>query len=551
MDIALDPAEAEKAIALWTETAEALLEAVGWTGEATTSWVYPGGVSLALSAPLDALYAATEVNEAAWEATEPKLDGGEPPDLGPVIERLREVIRKELNPRLMEIRAAAQHRQIAFLSDDDLASVGLGTGSRTWPVDRLPAVEEVPWESLHDVPIALVTGTNGKTTTVRLLAAIAAAAGRTPGVSSTDWIKVGDDLLDAGDWSGPGGARTILRDQRVEIAVLETARGGMLRRGLAVTEADVAAILNVAEDHLGEWGVEDLAALVEGKYVVARAARHLVLNADDPHVVERSRNVDRPITWFGLDPQAPALASALEAGHAVVVLIDRALCRQQGTRRDEIIELADVPSALGGAARHNVANALAAIAVAHRLALPDDAIREGLASFRSDAAENPGRLNRFELGGVRVLVDFAHNPHGLEALLAMAGALEADRRLVLIGQAGDRTDTSIRDLGRIVSQAKPERVIVKEMRKYLRGRDEGVIPEMIVQELERNGTPRHAIGRASSELEGMEQALEWARAGDLLLILTHESRDEVLRIMGDLEAGGWQPGDPIPSSAGD
>ena len=135
--------------------------------------------------------------------------------------------------------------------DDDRVSVGLGTGSLSWRTDEIPDPSTVDWSAVHDVPVLLVTGTNGKTTTVRLLGAIAAAASRVPGLTSTDRIEVGGDLVDAGDFSGPGGARTLLRDRRVEIAILETARGGMLRRGLAVDRADAALVTNIAADHLG------------------------------------------------------------------------------------------------------------------------------------------------------------------------------------------------------------------------------------------------------------------------------------------------------------
>ena len=549
LDIGLPPDDIEPAVATWREAARQLLDTVGWSRQELTHRIYPGGVSLAISAPLDTLYAATEVNEAAWQEAERRLDGAEPShrSLVAAAARLRDVIADETNHRLRQLQRVASERGVACLSDDDEVSVGLGAGSMTWAVDAIPDANTIPWEELHDIPLALVTGTNGKTTTIRLLAAMVGADGRTPGVSSTDWLKVGTETLDRGDWSGPGGARAILRHRRVELALLETARGGMLRRGLGVTDADVAAILNVAEDHLGEWGVEDLAALVEAKFVVARAARHLVLNADDPQLVERSRSLETPITWFGLDVEPQLRRNALAEGGAVLTVDGGELCRLEGSSRRAICAVDDIPIALAGAAKHNLSNALAAIGVAGRLGLDDAAIRTGLTEFRSDPGENPGRLNRFELGGARVLVDFAHNPHGLEALLQMAAALPATRRLVLIGQAGDRTDDSIRDLARIVWQARPERIIVKEMRKYLRGREVGEVPRMIEAELTAAGAPSEVVGHADSELDGVHQALEWARPGDLLLVLTHESRDEVLQLCAALEERAWIPGEALPS----
>jgi UDP-N-acetylmuramyl tripeptide synthase len=551
LDVLMSDGAAADAIAQWQTKARELLDAVDWTEEKLTHRVYPGGVSLALSAPMDALYAATDINETAWAVAEATLTGGSPVDLEAETLRLKNVIAEEANPGVIELQKEAARRGVGFLSDDDDLSLGYGKGSRTWPVNALPGVSEAGWDELHDIPIALVTGTNGKTTTVRLLAAIVEAAGLTPGVSSTDWIKVGGDLLDSGDWSGPGGARMVLRDQRVDIGLLETARGGMLRRGLAVTSADVGAILNVAEDHLGEWGVENLAALVEGKFVLARATRRLVLNADDPQVSTRGAQVTQPVTWFSLDAANPIVHSHLEQGGDAVACEDGVVKRWLDGTVEEIASVVDIPIALGGAARHNVANALAAVALAGHLGIPATAISRGLQTFQSDPEENPGRLNRFHFGDLSVLVDFAHNPHGLEALLEMAAAMPAARRLVLIGQAGDRTDTSIRELADIVWRARPDRIIVKEMPRYLRGREAGEIPEMIEKELAAVGAPAEAVGHAASEMEAVHQALAWAREGDLLLMLTHEARDEVLTLLGIMTERGWRPGDPLDFDTGD
>ena len=144
---------------------------------------------------------------------------------------------------------------MTFLWDDDDVSLGMGTGSQTWPARDLPDPSDIDWSSFHDIPVAVVTGTNGKTTTIRLLCAMAQAWGKTYGNTSTDRVRVNEDVLDTGDYSGPGGARTALRDQRVEIALLETARGGLLRRGAGIQNARVAAVLNVAEDHMGQYGI--------------------------------------------------------------------------------------------------------------------------------------------------------------------------------------------------------------------------------------------------------------------------------------------------------
>ncbi len=380
---------------------------------------------------------------------------------------------------------------------------------------------------MHDIPVALVTGTNGKTTTVRLLAAICRAAGLVPGISSTDWIAAGDDVLDRGDYSGPGGARQVLRDRRVEVGVLETARGGMLRRGLAVERADVAAVTNVAEDHLGEFGVHDLDALAQCKFVVARAARHLVLNADDPVVRRHGERLEIPTTWFSLDPEDPFVQASPGGRRLGVRARARPLVLASEGRKVALAEVAEVPIALGGAARHNIANALAAIGVAHQLGLGAKAIGEGLRRFESTTESNPGRLNEFEIDGVRIFLDFAHNPHGVEALLEMAAALPARRRLVTIGQAGDRDDDSIRELAAATWRTTPDRVLIKAMKDYVRGREEGEVAGMLEAELRRLGAGDAQLAHTGSEVETARAALDWAEPGDLVLLIVHSHRDEV------------------------
>jgi UDP-N-acetylmuramyl tripeptide synthase len=192
---------------------------------------------------------------------------------------------------------------------------------------------------------------------------------------------------------------------------------------------------------------------------------------------------------------------------------------------------------------------MGATGVALALGLGVEAIRTGLEKFRSTPEENPGRLNLFELGDATVVVDFAHNPHGMEALLGMAAAMPARRRLVTTGQAGDRDDDSILQLARTIAAAKPDRVVVKELTEYLRGRAEGEVATMIVQELERAGLAPEAIDRADSEMSSVRQALAWCEPGDLLLLITHSKRSGVVSYLSRLVEKGWLPGQPIPGQS--
>lgn len=423
----------------------------------------------------------------------------------------------------------------------------MGRRSRTWRADEFPDAAAVNWAELGNVPVAVVTGTNGKSTTTRLLGEICAAAGRVGGFTSTDFVKVGDEVVETGDWAGPMGARLILRHRAVEVAVLETARGGMLRRGLGMPWADVACITNVAPDHLGEWGIADLDQLADVKFIVRNAARRLVLNAEDAKSVERAPRCAQPLTWFATRADLPLLAAHAAAGGLACVAAAGALWWCEGERRTQVLPLAEIPLTLGGAARFNVANAAAAVGVAMALGLPLDAIRRGLGSFHSDAARNPGRLNDFDLGGVRALVDFAHNPHGQQALYETARALPARRRLVMIGHAGDRTDEDIREVALTAWRAGMDRILIKEQEKHLRGRAPGEIPGLMREALRAAGCPDERIGMHGSELEAARAALEWARPGDLLLVLALAQREEVLAYLAAVRDAGWRPGLPPPA----
>ncbi len=195
IEVVLDGGAADGAIRPWREQARRILDAIGWADQQTSSRKVEGGVMLALSAPPDTLYAATEVNDWAWDSANALLSGGDAPPFDEAADRLSRAIASESNPRLRAFAAAAAERGVAFLHGEDAVTVGLGAGSQTWPEDDLPDAGEVDWSGVHDVPVALVTGTNGKSTTVRLTAAIAKAAGRCTGLCSRDWVRVGDDIL--------------------------------------------------------------------------------------------------------------------------------------------------------------------------------------------------------------------------------------------------------------------------------------------------------------------------------------------------------------------
>jgi cyanophycin synthetase len=539
IEVTFPDGDSRRLIAGWRRHLRRMLEALGWVAElGELQW--PGGASLAFTAPPDALYSATEVNEWAWDAAVADAAGEPEPPFDPALSAIREHLARERNPALLALRDAARTHGVAFLSDNRAASVGLGSGSRSWPVTGLPEPDQVPWSEVHDIPTVLVTGSNGKTTTVRLLAALVEAGGRVPGHTSTDGVRAGGETLASGDYAGPEGARMLLRDQRVETAILETARGGILRRGLPLERADVAVVTNIAEDHFGEFGVFDCASLADVKLVVARVippSGRVVLNADDPWLTARAdaAGIGSAITWFSLDPANPRVQAHTAAGGEACVREADAFVLLRGATRETVAPVSALPITFGGAARHNVANALGAIAAAAALGVPADAIAQGLAAFSGSAQDNPGRANLFDVGGLRVVVDFAHNPHGMAALGELARALRGRGRvLVALGQAGDRDDASIRELARAAHGLGPDHVIVKEMDKYRRGRAPGEVPGLIIDELRRLGVPEQAISAAPDDMGALRLALQWGRPGDLLLVTIHVDQLPALELLAQL-----------------
>jgi cyanophycin synthetase len=520
LDIACTPAEADALIPFCEARIRSMLDAVGWAGEDIRHIRLSGGISIAFSAPIDALYAASAINEWVWQCCDAEFNGADAPDFDEAASGIRVAIAEEVNPPLLALESAARERGVSFLWDDDEVSVGHGSHSQTWPFRELPNPDDLDWSQYLDVPTALVTGTNGKTTTVRIAKHLLQTAGLTVGISCTDWVSVGDTIVDRDDWSGPGGARMVLRQPGIDAAILETARGGLLRRGLGVEKADAAAITNISEDHLGDFGSRNVNELLDIKWVVSHAVVNggrLILNADDQLLVRKSAEFDGEIEWISLDDRNPVIADHLAAGGTAWLLRGEELVRATSDGSESICPIGDVPITMGGAALHNVANALVASALTARMGLPLEQIAKGLTSMTQDA--NPGRSNLHEIGGYRVLVDFAHNPEAMHALFAMASAVPARRRVLCFGQAGDRTDEQIRELARSAWSIGLEQAFVAELEHYHRGREHGEVFAIIRDELRRIGARDDQVRHFETESESFAAALDWAEPGDLVVIL--------------------------------
>ncbi len=534
LDVFVDGIELDKVETVWAVEARAVLDDVGWQAESVIARQFENGLNLAVSAPIDQLYSAIFITQIAWHFTAHRLLGTVPDDRAALIADVMSVMREEANPELLALQQEAEKRAIDFLSDDDFVSLGHGIGSETWPVRELPAFDDIPWDRLHNLPVALITGTNGKSTSVRLSAAIGEAEGIVSGTTSTDYVKIGDDILDYGDYSGPGGARMLLRDKRLQLAFLEVARGGILRRGLPLRQAQAALVTNIAADHLGQYGVNTVEALADAKFAVARTLATdgiLVLNADDPLVVNNGRKAERQVCWFSLDPDTPEVVAARASGGLCCWLKDGMIHYFDGAQTSEVLAAADAPITMDGLAQFNIRNVMGALCLAKALGLSDAAILGGLTRFESKPEDNPGRCNEFDAKGARVFVDFAHNPHSVEAVSEALAHVPAKRKFLLLGHAGDRSDTDIADLTNSALAFEPDRVVIVELEYYLRGRELGETSNLIEKACLSNGLDPAVIRKAASPPAGTALILEDLQPGDLALLLVLDERDAVFEMI--------------------
>ncbi|MBS0581892.1 MAG: Mur ligase [Proteobacteria bacterium] len=570
----------DAAVERWRGGIERMRRELGWPSAPIDARLREGSGSLAIAAPIDQLFTATEVNEYALELAllptsgRENLPEGRREDFfhapaypaiwddGLALRTLKLASIAERQPGLVALVDSAHRRGLPVLLDDTELTLGEGGGALTWPLDALPSPDAVEWNSLHAIPVALVTGSNGKTTTTRLIAAINERGGRRTALSSTDGVVVGGEPVASGDYSGPAGARAALRDARAEAAVLETARGGILRRGLAVERAQAAIVTNVSADHFGEYGVHDLDDLADTKLVVAHAlAPHgtLVLNADDILLVRKSRDSRfaigdsekaQRLAWFALDADHPLLAAHRARGGATCGARDGELVLHADGVDRALGRIVDMPLSANGAAKYNIANLAGAALVAQALGIDAALIAQVCAQFGASNSDNPGRLMRWHFGATTVIVDYAHNPEGLHGLLEVARAVSpAGRLAIVLGQAGNREDADIRALAAVAARRQPGLVVLKELASFARGRMPGEVVALLRDELLRNGLAHGALLVAAEEIDAVRAALAWMREGDLLVLPIHDKqgRAAVVALLDKLAATQWKPGNPLLS----
>jgi cyanophycin synthetase len=389
------------------------------------------------------------------------------------------------------------------------------------------------------IPVISVTGTNGKTTVARMIGHLLTEHGLLVGTTTTDGIYLGGERIVRGDTTGPASALTVLEDRAVEAAVLETARGGIVRRGLGYDWSDISVMTNISADHIGQDGIETLEDILWIKSLVAERVREggtLVLNADDERLArlpesEAVSRVPKRYVYFSLRPDNPILLEHARAGGTGYLFRAGRVVELEAGAEHELFEAASIPATMGGTADFQVANALAAVAAARAFGMSREEVGASVARFRSDS-ENPGRANLYRVRAGYVMVDYGHNPEAFHAVCRMAAKWEGRRVTGIIGVPGDRDDSVIEQAGRVAARGF-HRVVVKEDRD-LRGREKGEVARLLCEAVadEWAGTECRVV---LDEVEALRSEIQGMEGGQVVVIF-YDKLEPVLAALGEYGA---------------
>jgi len=385
------------------------------------------------------------------------------------------------------------------------------------------------------IPIFAVTGTNGKTTTTRLLAHIVKNNGYRVGFTTSDGIYIQNHMLEKGDTTGPFSAEYILKDPTVEFAVLETARGGILRSGLGFSRCDIGIITNIQEDHLGLNDIHNLDDLARVKRVIPRSVKKdgwAVLNGDDPECIKIGRELECNVAYFSMDEDNPFIKEEAKAGRVTAVYENGFITVKKGEWKIRIDKASHIPLTLGGKAKFMIANVLAATLASYLWGFKTDDISLSLQTFIPGAAQTPGRMNIFEFKNFKVLIDFAHNPAGYMAVEDYLQSVEATKKIGIISGVGDRRDQDIRDCASIAARMFDHVIIRNE--KHLRGRTEENINALILEGFEASGR-QITYEIIPKETEALKHTLQNAEEGSFIVALSDVITNAIEIVQGYLD----------------
>ena len=370
------------------------------------------------------------------------------------------------------------------------------------------------------IPIIAITGTNGKTTTTRLIAHIVKNNGYRVGYTTSDGIYVQNSMLSKGDTTGPLSAEFILKDPTVDFAVLETARGGILRSGLGFGKCDVAVVTNIQEDHMGLSDINTLKDMANVKGVVVKSVKrdgYAVLNADNEYCVGIGKTAECHVTYFSLDENNAVIREHCRKGGIAAILENGFITIKKGEWKFRVDKVSNIPLTFGGKVSFMISNVLAATLASYVYGFTIEDIKTNLETFIPSAAQTPGRMNIFDFKDYKVLIDFAHNPDGFKGIKEYLSSVDSKHKVGIITGTGDRRDDDIRELGRLSAEMFDHIIIRQD--KFLRGREAQEIVDLLVEGI-RERNPNQSFEYIPKEVEALKHALSLAKPGSFLTALS-------------------------------
>ncbi|GAB4222084.1 MAG: Mur ligase family protein [Francisella sp.] len=526
----------DKLTELFYQEAQRILSALDWPDIKITHKFFNNGVRFAMTSPVDITMPACDVIDFIWLSAREGFEKGIFKSIDEAKQHLIPLIEKDKNLKYRKLYNLAKSKGFNAFRDKNKAFIGSGTGCYEFDLDN-DEIENIDWSKVYDIPAVIVTGTNGKTTTIRLADYICRQAGKITGYTSTDWVKVNDELIDRGDYSGPAGHQFVLTNKIVEVALLESARGGLLKRGLVETYVNAAAVTNVSADHLGEDGIETVEELAEAKSIVFRTVgkgSHAIINLDNYYMKKTFDKLNCSKIIVTQNPDKHDMDYYLSKSDYACIVENGNFVWIDKKSKQTILPVVDAPITVKGFAKHNIENAMIAIALSFKLGINFDDIRTALKTFKSDTKVNRGRANVFEFDNKVAILDYAHNEAGMEALLNMVRAYDkGGKKYLMIGTTGDRKYL-IPGINDIILKHGVDFIVIKETANYLRGAKPLELPTLICEDLTKKGFDVANTHISHGELEGVKYIVNMLKDNDMAIFCCHTELEEVAKYLENL-----------------
>lgn len=539
MDISISSENNQKIADLYVNELDKILSKLSIKDYEIKSLVFPEGINVAVRYPYDLLMTACEILDWVWLEIVDFLDQNLQIRTKKGINIFSQMIEENQRIILRKIYNKAQEKKVNFFIHQDWIVLGSGVNQFRIKQNKITKLSDIPWKKVSNVPTILITGTNGKTTTTRLTEFICRKSGLKSGYCSTDWVIVNGRKVAEGDLSGPTGHQYVMMHPKLEVAVLEAARGGIVKRGLTPNYASIATVTNIAYDHIGQNGINTLADLANAKGVVYDALSDdgiAIVNLDDKHIM--ALEIKTRKSYISTKLSEVEIVKYLTNDNYVVYIDNDVITLQTLMQKYSLNNIKEIPLTVHGLAKYNYENALHAVALSYGIGIKIDDIKFGLRKFGADDKSNFGRWNYYKSKyHGHMVIDIAHNPAGLENILSLATGFKklhglTGRIILMYGNTADRRDT-IPEISSIINKYNVDFVVIKEFQESLRGSELGEMPQVFYDELVKQGYSSEKIKVIPNEYEATEYILTMTKPDDFTLLCSHELINDVSKLMRD------------------